>query len=194
MADTLAALSLDSTPAEIEHLSHQLLHTSLSDTPQHQGSLDDMYSEQRPDYSLSSNLYSIDQELDLRHHSILFGLDALASSEDSVETKVLNFLHDELEWLGQTSQYVQAAQANDSASQAHKAALIARIDNFMDAIECYVLILKARVVHSVGSGSEPSHLFDTSKLIAVASFLLILTSAQVASSIEIFSKRTAHLL
>jgi hypothetical protein len=112
-------------------------------------------SPQRENYQM---LFSLDNEMDTHMSIILRVLEDLSSQNDAVQASVIPQLLREEEWLNSTVDSVSKfGTSNDSAVQTLTAAMLERLTAFLDAVGCYLDVLRSRKART----PEATNVVDT---------------------------------
>lgn len=90
------------------------------------------------------DLNQIDQVVNTRCQEVLSRMETLASPNRAVEQSVLNFLQEEDSWLNQTLAKVKIFVAANRSVIVLKSALVDRLEDIIEAIDCYKIIISKR--------------------------------------------------
>lgn len=107
-------------------------------------------------------LSHLDELVNSRCQEVLSRLDSLASPDSAVDRDVLSFLEEEEDWLKVTLAKVKIFVTANQSVALLKSALVDRLDDIIDAVDCYKLILSER---SPDQTEEEPDLYDAGQYI-----------------------------
>ena len=90
------------------------------------------------------DLSHTDELVNSRCQEVLSRLNSLASPDSTVDRDVLKFLEEEGSWLKETLAKVRIFVAANRSVALLKQALVDRLEEIIDAVDCYKLILSER--------------------------------------------------
>lgn len=107
-----------------------------------------------------TRLSRIDEDVDVRCRDVLSRLDSLASTNSAIDQEVLSFLEKEDKWLQDTRNDIKSFLATTPAAQEIRLALLERVDSMLEAVDCYNLILRNRVLNNTQGQAD---VYDSGK-------------------------------